>query len=407
MFMQSSSPQRPRLRLRRPFHHWVTIAVSQTCIMFFLAVMLTVEERGISRADALSRWGGMGDGLEVWQGEWWRIWVTQLHHDDLLHLAGNLWCFLFFGRLMELRMRKSEYILFLLASAGYGGVLQTVIGPSFVGISGVVSAQMGWLIAERERDSRLRRQFRDGPVFCLVCLLLLGIPLEWSETMPIGNAAHLGGAVFGMLWGMSRAVFHSPALRKSVRLAAMLLLIPAVDAVTQPSWNPEYYWAMADRTDLVHRKIQYFKRGLQRLPGNLMLNQQLAFTCFRNGELLNAWDAILSAVETSPADEKTLRMAQLIGQSIQPELPSRSPPRNQQSILVEHFGDQASAWEQLLLKRSTLAQTETIRPSVRPAPLPNEIEFQFPRPLQDPEPQKKLPLPNPDADGSAEEGSAA
>lgn len=370
--MHASPARRPRLALRRPFQHWVSIVTSQICIMLFLAVLLTMDEKNISHADAVSRWGGMGSGLEVWRGEWWRIWVTQLHHADLLHLVGNLWCLLFFGRIMEHRMPKSQYLLFLLASAGFGGVLQTAIGPLFVGISGVISAQFGWIVAERDRDARLRRQFHDRPIFWFVAILLLGIPLEWFDVMPLGNAAHLGGAVFGMLWGMSRGILRSPALRTSARLAALLLLIPAVQFVTHPAWNPDYYWALADHSRSFAQRISYLEQGIAQDPHHVPLRQELALAYFQGADFTNAWDAALSAVQTSPADEKTLRLAQMIGQSVLPDLAGLFAKRNPRSILVKHFGDQAPAWEKLLLNRSTLARTKPERPKVQAAPLPPE-----------------------------------
>jgi membrane associated rhomboid family serine protease len=398
-------PLRPILM--RPFQHWISISLSQICLMLFLIVELTVQGENLSRSDAVGLWGGTGSDFAVWRGEWWRIWVTQLHHGDLLHLLGNLLCLLFFGRLIEHRMGTWQYLLFVLSAAGFSGLFQLLIGPEFVGISGVISAQFGWIVAERDRDEKLRLQFQEDSIYWFVGLLLLGIPLEWFDLLPIGNASHLAGAVCGLLWGIAGVRIRSLSVKRVLCLAANLLLIPSVSTVAHPWWNPDYYWVLADHAATLTQQIRYYRIGLEWDPGHLPLRQNLAMAHYYRGEFLTSWDVILDAVQTSPADEKTLKMAQMIGHSRLTELSGLFFERNPQTILKEHFGDDAGEWEKILLNRSTLADAHSRRPQDRPARFPGEeIESILPWKL-DAGPDKKLPPPDPEAPGSAEEGTSA
>jgi len=402
--MQRIPQTRPRPQLRRPFEHWLTIAISQICIMTLLVVMFTVDETDISPEAAVSKWGGMGSGLEVWQGEWWRIWTTQVHHADLLHLVMNLLLFLFFGRIMEPRLGAWKYALFMLGAAGFAGTLQTLFGPNFVGISGVVFAQWGWIVTERDRDPQLADRFPDSWAYLMVIVLCLGIPMEWTETVPIANACHFGGAIYGVIWGKLSTVVSIPLVRYSIWVASHLLLIPAVNFVTHPTWDADYYWLLGDNAPSISEKIHYYELGLEREPDHKQLSTNLAITYLEHQEPLKAWDTILRAVKANPADLKTLEEAREIGTSPYIQFRLLFDADNPGEILRKYFGEQAPQWEQTLMHRSTLADAIPNRSSEKHSPLHDELGPAIPWKLEALPRNDRLPHPDPNAPGSAEAG---
>lgn len=372
--------------------------------MALLIVMMSMEGESLTHSEAVSKWGGMGNGLEVWYGEWWRLWITQLHHADLLHLIGNLWCFLFLGRIMEPRLGVTRYALFLLGAAGAAGVLQTLTGPMFVGISGVVCAQFGCLIVECDRDPKLASRFPDTVLYAIVAGICFGIVLEWTDTFPIGNACHFGGLFYGIAWGKIDAALKSPAFRRVVWITSHLLLIPCVYSVTRPWWNADYYWALGDHASSVSEKIRYYELGLKRDPGHSRLHHNLAVVYLQQGEYLKAWDAILGAINACPSNPKTLELAQQIGRSPYIRLRLLFEEENPRTILQKHFGDKAPQWEQTLMNDPVQVESKSNRPSLSAAPLPDDMESAIPFRLEVPPAKENLPHPDPQAPWSAVEG---
>lgn len=395
-----------RNQIRRPFQDWISMSIMQICILTFLAVEVDVSETGISYAQATSRWGGMGSGLEVWLGEWWRIWVTQLHHGDVLHLACNMWAFLFFARFMEQRMGAWKYSFFLLGAAGFAGVFQTLSGPLFVGLSGVICAQLGWIISARDHDEKLQRWFSDSWVLGMVSLLFLGFPLSWWEFLPIGNAAHFFGLLYGLLWGMFPSVVSSGVTQRILGVGLHLLLIPGVFLVTHPRWNAEYYWNLADHAQSDQQKIKFWREALDRNPNLAELHLNLAMVYFRLGNPPECWEEILAALKLSPADPQALEQAQFLAASGILSDPSLVAENRAERMLEQTFGKQADDWKRLLRGETGFAQTPKVRSEVRPAPLPEDLKSVVPWKLEVPDKDRKLVPPDPDDEGSAAAGEA-
>lgn len=139
-------------------------------------------------------------------GEYWRLVTPAFLHFGFFHLLFNsLWVW-DFGRRLELGLGKVHYISFFIITAAASNIAQYWwSGASlFGGLSGVVFALVGFMW--------MRQQFDDNPLFKVprpiiyfmlswLLLCMTGL-VEFLIGSGIANAAHVGGLLAGMLWGI-------------------------------------------------------------------------------------------------------------------------------------------------------------------------------------------------------------
>lgn len=152
---------------------------------------------------------------EVRHGQLWRMFTPALLHAGILHLAFNLIWWIYFGKQLEHRLGLGRYLLLVLIGALGSNLAQYLVsGPDFLGLSGVICAQGGFILM-RERKApwegypvpRSTMNFLVG--FVLIAAILEGLfvlaqAAGSALTVPIslGNAAHIVGGLVGMALGL-------------------------------------------------------------------------------------------------------------------------------------------------------------------------------------------------------------
>jgi membrane associated rhomboid family serine protease len=144
----------------------------------------------------------------VLEGDWWRPWTGTLLHKDWQHLLLNLVGLGLLGRQVNVAYGSSGFIvLWLLASlAGASGTILAGHAMS-VGASGGVFGLVGAFGAIGMRlwsrlPSGLRVSLAVLPIVVLVSIIALGGLADELAAGRIDRAAHLGGALGGMLGGL-------------------------------------------------------------------------------------------------------------------------------------------------------------------------------------------------------------
>ncbi len=90
--------------------------------------------------------------FDLWDGEWWRIPVSNFHHTDVLHLLMNLAFVSYFGTILESRWGSLKYLALIVGSVFVVLLPEYLAGRVAVGYSGVACAIFGALWAMRRRD---------------------------------------------------------------------------------------------------------------------------------------------------------------------------------------------------------------------------------------------------------------
>lgn len=139
----------------------------------------------------------------------WGFLLSMFTHANPVHLVGNLYFLVLFGRHMEDRLGSLRFTLLLLLSGVAGHLCFAIMKPEMriysIGASGAVA---GVLTAFMLAFPSHRLMFLLTPfpavIFILVWFaiqLLGGMAMTSTGTVGVNYAAHLGGAVAGLMLG--------------------------------------------------------------------------------------------------------------------------------------------------------------------------------------------------------------
>jgi membrane associated rhomboid family serine protease len=232
-----------RNSLRRPVMPWVTrtllvanLAVFGYCIWLANSHNLASAylsggiggnrgQMGAVIARVLHPAGGVS-GIDIIQGDWWRLITSCFVHGGILHILMNMYALRAAGSFVEQTWGHWRYLVLYCISGWVGacvGVAHSnpvVLGVGASGaLCGVLAAEGAWFYLNgrhlpRDLASRGRSQFWTNIVL-MVCISMLP---------GIGGWAHLGGAIGGAAAGI---VLHFQRFSLGLfRIVGLLALIP-------------------------------------------------------------------------------------------------------------------------------------------------------------------------------------
>jgi rhomboid protease GluP len=148
---------------------------------------------------------GANGGIEVAQGEWWRLVTCMFLHSGALHLFFNMWSLRVLGPFVEqLFGHATFFVLYMLAGIG-GSIASCLWNPLglSVGASGAIFGLLGAIIAfflthRRSMPAEVFRSYMQRIAILLAINLYLGVAIP-----RIDNSAHVGGLVTGFLCGLA------------------------------------------------------------------------------------------------------------------------------------------------------------------------------------------------------------
>ena len=150
-------------------------------------------------------------------GEVWRLFSPILLHAGLLHFLFNMLWLWVLGRSCEANMGATRYVAFILVTAAITNTLQYLMtGPFFMGISGVLAAQAGYIWI-RKKIAPWEIYFIDrGTLIFLACFIfgLFGLQIvafyiqlvHNTSILPLNfaNTAHVAGVMLGLGFGATK-----------------------------------------------------------------------------------------------------------------------------------------------------------------------------------------------------------
>ncbi len=167
-------------------------------------------------------------GIEIANGDWWRLITAAFLHASLTHLLFNMAALWFVGSAVEPRIGRWRYLAVFLLSALGGSVLSYVVdSPTIptVGASGAVFGLFGSILI---LALRLRLDIA-GILGIIVINGVLGFVIPG-----INWRAHLGGLIVGSV--VTAAMVYPPQrYRTAVTIATMVGVV--VVCVAAASWR--------------------------------------------------------------------------------------------------------------------------------------------------------------------------
>ena len=142
----------------------------------------------------------------------WTFVTSMFMHGGFFHLFANMLSLFFVGSLVEKLVGRKRYFLFYMISGIFAGLIFVLAGLLFgldlntyaVGASGALFGLVGLLVLLTPNLS-VYVMFIPIPIkmkYAAPGILLLLWLISIAGNVPIGNVAHLGGLIAGLLYGI-------------------------------------------------------------------------------------------------------------------------------------------------------------------------------------------------------------
>lgn len=187
-------------RIFRGSINWMNLLmIGLNVIVYFVTIKIKSSEN-----TAYMICYGASYAPAIRDGEWYRLLTSMFLHYDLEHLLNNMLLLLFIGDWVEGLVGKWKYIVLYLGGGLAGNVLSFLwdirTGQYYysVGASGAVYAIIGALLVLLLKN---KGRMKDVTASRVGVVLLLTIH-HGLQSAGIDNAAHIGGALGGMLFAL-------------------------------------------------------------------------------------------------------------------------------------------------------------------------------------------------------------
>jgi membrane associated rhomboid family serine protease len=205
-----------------------TIALIAINVAFYL---ITVAQGGGINAPGGSLFGDMWlTGIQVWDGDWYRLATVMFLHGSIIHLLFNMLALYWLGTAVEQTLGTTRFLLLYGASGlagSAGALLLTEPYRPTVGASGAIFGIMGaLLILEYRATGSLAGQ--------AATMIVINLALTFTIS-GISIGGHIGGLVGGVAatWGLTyarrwRQKAIGPAFIVGVGVLAVIIAIARV-----------------------------------------------------------------------------------------------------------------------------------------------------------------------------------
>jgi len=154
---------------------------------------------------------GMNIGPLTLSGQYWRLFTAGFLHGGIVHIALNMWCLLYLGRLAERLFGKWQtFAIYMLTGAG-GSLLSIAYDQTRneLGASGAIFGLVGAVMAGvKFGDLNISTGEKRAIFSSVVSFAVLNFVLGMSNTFGnIDNMCHLGGFLSGLLVGLPLGAF--------------------------------------------------------------------------------------------------------------------------------------------------------------------------------------------------------
>lgn len=179
----------------------------------------------------LEYWGHFSAGTAIWNYQVWRFVTFQFLHANFQHLLFNMLGLYFFGQMMETYLGRQRFLTFYLLCGAAGAVAYLVlwaagvlVSSAYIPLVGASAGIFGILAAAAQVAPRatVMLMFPPMPVdlrtWAYILLGLAAATILFAGPNAGGEAAHLGGALVGIVLIRSPAVLAYLGPRSKSRL---------------------------------------------------------------------------------------------------------------------------------------------------------------------------------------------
>jgi GlpG protein len=254
----------------------VTFLCVAACVVVFLGLLVADDYESL---DTLAKFGHL-PANEVWNGRYWALVTSAFVHFEIWHIAFNVYWLAVLGSRVELAFGSLCFLVFVVFAAAVSSTFQLAAsGTTGIGFSGVGYALFGLMWSARNRYPAFREAITDRVVQLFIVWLFACILLTYTDALPVGNAAHVSGLLFGA--GVAGA-FLLPFNQRLIQLALSAMIVAAVVSLFWCPWSVPWLsykaYAAHDAGDY-RTAIRYYDRIIEKEPENswALGNRRLAY----------------------------------------------------------------------------------------------------------------------------------
>jgi len=205
---------------KKPYVTYILIGLN---ILIFLLMYLLGN--GSEDIYTLYSFGALTKESVVLGGQYIRIITAAFLHIGIIHLAFNMYALNILGKQIESFFGKYKYLLIYFFSAIVGSLMSLIFMPDSSISAGASGAIFGLLGAMLYFGFYFRSYFGNSVIKQIMIIILLNLLIGFS--MPsIGNAAHIGGLLGGLVISSAVGIKHKTS--KSSRINGIIISILSV-----------------------------------------------------------------------------------------------------------------------------------------------------------------------------------
>ncbi|MDJ1491544.1 rhomboid family intramembrane serine protease [Cytophagaceae bacterium DM2B3-1] len=248
----------------------ITVICGLVSIVLFIGINLQDNR---DTWEAYRKWGAPSM-TDIFGGDYWGLITSNFLHVEIWHIAFNLYWLWILGKKIEFETNKAFCILFILSSALVSSLAQLAFADTTgIGLSGIGYALFGFLFVKSKTTEEYKNYLTKNTVNLFLVWLVVGVILTKAGTWKIGNAAHIGGLLWGVL------VAYTAKFGKYLQWATGLMYISGLTfLIFYSPFSTSYLSYQAyelHKAQQVDAAIEAYKKILKRDPDNEFANGNL------------------------------------------------------------------------------------------------------------------------------------
>lgn len=201
------------------FKRYIPVLTSIICVLTVVLFVGINLEGNLDNWEVYKKWGAPSS-TDIFNGSYWGLITSNFLHTEIWHLGFNLYWFWVFGKKIEFESTKGLYFFLILSSALVSSTAQLSFSDNTgIGLSGIGYSFFGFIYLKSKTTEVYKNYIDKKTINLFMFWLVLCIVLTQTKAWTVGNAAHIGG----LLWGMTIAYISRFQIAKQVIISIVVL----------------------------------------------------------------------------------------------------------------------------------------------------------------------------------------
>lgn len=248
------------------FKKYIPVVTAICCLISIVLFIGINLEGNANNWDVYKKWGAPSVA-DIFSGDYWGLITSNFLHVEIWHIAFNLYWFWIFGKKIEFETNKGFYVFLILSAGLVSSLAQLAFSDSTgMGLSGIGYALFGYLFVKSKTAEKYKNYLDKNTVNLFLLWLVLCVVLTRTGVWSVGNAAHIGG----LLWGGLLAYLskHEKYIQWMAGFSYIVILIILIIYSPFSTAYLSYQVYELHQNQKADEAIEVYKKILERDPDN-------------------------------------------------------------------------------------------------------------------------------------------